>query len=426
MGLEILIYEDDLWTGLLPLTYSRPACELLHGAFRLRERIAARFGSRSPVILCRRYLSEALAEETGLVVNRLPETAGGERLLFVNGRLLNPEELPDEAAEPGLAVFSGEDVAAFCLEADDPETKRLVGPGEAISAVEIGSRLSSRERKDLKLVRHPWEMVLSNGEALENDFARYGTGRRGRGAIDSAAKVISPGNVFLGEGAQVEPYAVLDGSGGPVILERGARVASFSLLRGPVFVGASSLVAGGRVGDGTSIGPVSRVSGEVQNCIILGYSNKYHSGFLGHSYLGKWVNLGAGTTNSDLKNNYGPVSVDLGEGAVRTGETKVGCFIADHCKTGIGTLLNTGTVLAFAANVFGGGMVPGKFIPSFSWVGGGVSETYRLDKCLETMEVVLSRREVRMGPGYREMVRRLFELTGPEREHFGIDSGGGI
>jgi UDP-N-acetylglucosamine diphosphorylase/glucosamine-1-phosphate N-acetyltransferase len=174
-------------------------------------------------------------------------------------------------------------------------------------------------------------------------------------------------------------------------------------------VGRGSTILGGSVGE-VSIGPVCRIHGEVEASVVLGYSNKAHDGFLGHAYLGCWVNLGAMTTNSDLKNNYGNVRLWTPEGDVDTGERKLGCLLGDHVKTAIGTLLNTGTVVEAGSNLFGAAQPP-KYVPPFSW---GAEGTYALEKFLATAALVMGRRGVALGAGQRALLEAAWML-GSER-----------
>lgn len=174
-------------------------------------------------------------------------------------------------------------------------------------------------------------------------------------------------------------------------------------LTGPLFVGPGTRILGGQVGSST-IGPVSMVRGEVADSVLLGFVNKAHDGYLGHALVGRWVNLGAFTTNSDLKNNYRPVSVWTPDGEVDTGLLKVGCFLGDHVKSGIGTVLNTGTVIGAGSNVFGG-LMPPTVVPPFSWGTGSDLRDHQLDKFLATAKRVMARRGEELTPG----VRRIFE-----------------
>jgi UDP-N-acetylglucosamine diphosphorylase / glucose-1-phosphate thymidylyltransferase / UDP-N-acetylgalactosamine diphosphorylase / glucosamine-1-phosphate N-acetyltransferase / galactosamine-1-phosphate N-acetyltransferase len=195
---------------------------------------------------------------------------------------------------------------------------------------------------------------------------------------------------------------VLDSSGGPILIRRGAVIAPFTYLVGPIAVGRDSQIHGDRVA-ASSIGDACRVHGEFSNCIVLGDSNKSHAGFVGHSYLGRWVNLGAMTTTSNLKNTYGPVQLWTPTGVRGTGQQFLGTFFGDHAKTGIGTMLSTGTVIGAGANVFGGTMPP-KVVPPFAWGDSEPYDTYDVAKFLTVAERVMLRRHVELGDGARKQL----------------------
>jgi UDP-N-acetylglucosamine diphosphorylase/glucosamine-1-phosphate N-acetyltransferase len=173
---------------------------------------------------------------------------------------------------------------------------------------------------------------------------------------------------------------------------------------------------GGKIREGTGIGPVCRIGGELEKSIFLGYSNKYHEGFLGHSYVGEWVNLGALTTNSDLKNNYGSIKVMVDGSLIDTGLAKVGAFLGDHVKTGIGTLLNTGISIGFSSNLFGGGMINQRQIPAFFWGSTETEEEYKLDKAIQTAQAVMKRRKTELSQEEADLFKKIFQLTEKERE----------
>ena len=203
---------------------------------------------------------------------------------------------------------------------------------------------------------------------------------------------------------QIAPGVVLDTRHGPIRLDDGVVVEPFTRLVGPAYVGHDTILLGGPF-DAISIGPVCKVHGEVEESVILGYSNKAHDGFLGHAYLGMWVNLGALTTNSDLKNNYGDVRLWTPAGEADTGSRKIGCFLGDHVKTAIGTLLNTGTVVEAGSNIFGG--MPPKYVPPFSW--GAPDSVYDIDRFLETAAIVLGRRDVVLTDSQRDLLQAAFD-----------------
>ncbi|MEZ4414199.1 MAG: putative sugar nucleotidyl transferase [Gemmatimonadota bacterium] len=260
-------------------------------------------------------------------------------------------------------------------------------------------------------IENPWSLMSGNVERLERDLAQghvsppsadpVGVHRMGSHALIVAPDVV------------IEPGVVFDTRHGPIHIEPGVELRAHLRLAGPAFVGRGSVLFGGTIG-ACSIGPVCKVRGEVEESVVLGYSNKAHDGFLGHAYLGRWVNLGAGTTNSDLKNNYGPVRVRLSDGVHDTGLTKVGCFLGDHVKTGIGTMLNTGTVVGAGSNLFGGTMPP-TWVPPFSWGSGDALTEYRFDKFLEVARIVHVRRGLELSADMAEVLRRAWTTSAAQR-----------
>jgi UDP-N-acetylglucosamine diphosphorylase / glucose-1-phosphate thymidylyltransferase / UDP-N-acetylgalactosamine diphosphorylase / glucosamine-1-phosphate N-acetyltransferase / galactosamine-1-phosphate N-acetyltransferase len=219
----------------------------------------------------------------------------------------------------------------------------------------------------------------------------------------------NPERVYLHPQARLDGPLVLDARDGPIVLDA-AHVEPFSFIQGPAAIGAGALIASARIRAETTIGPVCRIGGEVEASIVQGYSNKHHDGFLGHSYLGEWVNIGAMTTNSDLKNTYGTIRVGLeGLGQVDSGVLKLGCFLADHVKLGIGLHLNGGTVIGSGSNIFGVHFAP-KTIPPFTW-GGEVFREYQIDRMVDVARKVMGRRKVELVPVYEAMLRDAFALT---------------
>jgi len=207
--------------------------------------------------------------------------------------------------------------------------------------------------------------------------------------------------------ATLEPHVVLDATAGPIMIESGVHIRSFTRITGPCRIGRNTAIVGGDI-SGCSVGPGSKIRGEISSTIVLGYSNKGHEGFVGHSYLGRWVNLGAGTTTSNLKNTYGHVALWTPAGIRDTGLQFLGTMFGDHVKTGIGTILTTGTVLGAAANVYGSHM-PAKVVPPFAWGEGEPYDTYRLDKFLASAAVMMARRQVRLSARATRQISASFD-----------------
>jgi UDP-N-acetylglucosamine diphosphorylase/glucosamine-1-phosphate N-acetyltransferase len=263
-----------------------------------------------------------------------------------------------------------------------------------------------------------WDLILENPDQITKDFATIGHSGV-EGTIEQPSGLRGNKNdIFIGKGAVIHPMAVLDAEHGPIYLDEGVEVHPFTRIEGPCFVGKNSILLGTKCREGNSIGPMCRLGGEVEESIVQGYSNKYHDGFLGHAYVGEWVNLGALTTNSDLKNDYSSVSVTLdGRTPINTNSTKVGSLIGDHTKTSIGTLFNTGAYVGAMTLIAATGKPLPKFIPSFAWfLEGVVTKGFGKGKLYETAATAMSRRKKEWTQADRDMWDEIFKITAPVRK----------
>ncbi|MBU1073948.1 hypothetical protein KKG45_11940, partial [bacterium] len=207
--------------------------------------------------------------------------------------------------------------------------------------------------------------------------------------------VAAPGNLWLGEDIRLGPGVVIDATAGPVVIDRSVRVLPHVYLEGPLYLGSDVRVkAGATLYGETAVGAGCRVAGEIAESQLLPYMNKQHAGFLGHSIVGSWVNLGADTTNSDLKNNYGEIKVNYGHGSIETGSRFVGLMVGEHAKSAIGTTFNTGTTVGFSSNVFAAGF-PRTYLANFTWGDGRGRRVYEVERALEVARIVMSRRGCR-------------------------------
>jgi UDP-N-acetylglucosamine diphosphorylase/glucosamine-1-phosphate N-acetyltransferase len=271
------------------------------------------------------------------------------------------------------------------------------------------------------MIRRPWDLVANNRRALEQDERHWRTHRPV--VVPSGPVVQGPPERLLADPtARVEPLVLIDTTKGPVILDEGAQVQAFSRLEGPCYVGPGTHILSGKV-RGSSIGPHCRIGGEVEESIVHGYSNKAHEGFLGHSYVGEWVNLGAGTHTSDLRNDYSNVTVTISGERVQTGMLKVGSFIGDHTKTSIDTLFNTGSVCGpFAMLVTDGTLLP-RTLPAFCLVSEGrMRARTDLGSMFATAQAMMARRGVRWTDEHADFYLDLYERTAGERERLLRDS----
>jgi UDP-N-acetylglucosamine diphosphorylase/glucosamine-1-phosphate N-acetyltransferase len=247
-----------------------------------------------------------------------------------------------------------------------------------------------------------WDYVRQLTPMLEADLPILGASMTK--GVPRGAIAVGEHPVFVAEGAVVEPSVCFDTSAGPILLCAGSHVQAFTRLVGPLYVGEHSILTTDRIA-ASSIGDTCKVHGELNNAIFLGHSNKGHDGFVGHSMLGRWVNLGAGTITSNLKNTYGPVHLWTPGGVRDTGMQFLGTMFGDHAKTGIGTRLTTGCVLGAGANVFGSEMPP-KAVAPFAWGEAGEFETYHVDKFLQVAERMMARRHVPLGDAMRTQLAR--------------------
>jgi UDP-N-acetylglucosamine diphosphorylase/glucosamine-1-phosphate N-acetyltransferase len=265
------------------------------------------------------------------------------------------------------------------------------------------------------LLSYTWELVSHNPGQIGADFERSKQGGRIDGEVDERAVIYNARAVHVSQGARIDAGVVLDARSGPIFVGPGARVFSNTRVEGPCALLEDTSLVGGRFSGGCTFGPCCRIGGEVEQSVFQGHANKYHEGFVGHSYVGEWVNLGALTTTSDLKNTYGNVSVIVEGQAVQTNLMKVGSLVGDFAKTGIGTLLDTGAVLGFSANVFGGRGVLPKYVPCFVWGDGESFETYIPQRAVATARVVMERRGVTLSPALERLMMHIFESTEEDR-----------
>jgi UDP-N-acetylglucosamine diphosphorylase/glucosamine-1-phosphate N-acetyltransferase len=408
--MRVCLFEDHKVALLEPLSLTRPVFDLLCGQTSLATRQCRVFAPCLVGALVRPTLAELVRQQRpGLPVNDLSWLQAAPTVL-VNGRWL-PAGVVDGLGEPCVATI--EDEIAYAVLG--PEQLARIGADNLDEEMERWRRTLPRRQADGKMVHFLWDLVNANGEQIERDFQEL-TPRPPGDAASLPLAVVGPRERLLVDPtAEVDPMVVADTRNGPVILDREVVVHAFTRLEGPCYLGPGTHVLGAKIRAGTSLGPQCRIGGEVECSIVQGYSNKYHDGFLGHAYVGEWVNLGAGTSNSDLRDDYGPVSVTVQGRVVSTGQRKVGCFLGDHTKSGLGTLLNTGTNAGVFCNLLPGGLLP-RYVPSFgSWWNESLIENGDLSRLLETAVTVMQRRGIEMSAAQRELYTALHEQTASER-----------
>lgn len=406
--MKIVIYEDGSFANFYPLVYLRPIFDLRCGVFTLREKIAKKFPDCSIYLEPRGLLTDVVAEKYG--AESLADLTGiNDDVLLVNARAILTDAPGAYGEVEGAArAPSGEVIWAF-VRADT--LSDLGGETAAQLAESVADRCGADETDDV-LLEYPWDLVLRNAEEIQADFAHYAEKAGQHELHPQVAVEGSQEDLFVADDAEVQPFTYIDCREGPVIIEKGVTVRAHSSIEGPAYIGPDTQLMEAKVREGSSLGPVCRAGGEIEESIMHGYANKYHTGFLGHSYVCPWVNLGALTTNSDLKNDYSEVSVRLNDEPMKTGSMKVGAFIGDHTKTSIGTTFNTGTMVGIMCNLVSGGTVLPKFIPSFAWyLNNRISKGLGLKYALKTARTVMGRRDVELTDSMVELIEKTEEMT---------------
>ncbi len=418
--MHLCLFEDNLVANFHPLVYFRPVYALRCGMLTLQQKILAHVPSAHVALHARAYLKNYLGElHPDSSVNEI----AADRCLFMNGRLLADSDVAKQVTTKGDEdrVFVNGDipVAAWVsgnrleyLKRKMAEGTFGIGDFDGLPRREIGARL----------VQYPWDLLSANAQEIFSDImiTTKRSKQKIQGKIHPGAHLINRKGIFVGKRSSIKPGAVLDAEHGPIYIGDDVHVYANAVIEGPAFIGSGSIVKiGAKIYGKTSIGEFCKVGGEIEGSILHAHANKQHDGFLGHSYICPWVNLGADTNNSDLKNNYSSVRVSINGELVDSGQLFVGMFMGDHSKSGINSMFDTGTVVGVSCNIYGAG-IPPKFVPSFSWGGSERLVEYRLSKSMEVARKVMERRNVRFTPAYESAFRTVFALTGGERERSGV------
>ena len=415
--MRVAFFEDRTALEFGPIAQLRPVFELLCGHFSVRERIIRSHRVTDWGAFLRPGLSAAYHERHPEANVNDPAWLKDAPTLFVNGRWHAP---PDAlaACDPSTVGLLEGTVVHLTI---DPAEAALFDGNEWETAIYEIARTRRRVSATGRLVSYPWQLVEHNALQIEADFAARPADRRGLPADfpgQSQVALMGPvANIAIERSAQIDPFVVLDASHGPISIDAGAVVQSFTRLEGPCHVATGAQLFRANVRGGTTIGPACRVGGEVEASILHSYVNKYHEGFLGHSYICPWVNLGALSTNSDLKNDYSVVRVPLEGKMIDTELVKVGCFIGDHTKTGLGSLFNTGSSIGVMCMILPGGELLPRHIPSFTAVWHGeLAEAITFERSLAAARIAMERRDCRLTGAEERLLRHVYETTQPERD----------
>ncbi len=389
--MNFILFDDTTRINLLPLTFTRPVADIRIGILTIREKWEKMLKAKTSA-KTEKYLSVKfpLKFESGL------------DNIWING--------------------------SFCPNTLLVEEIKILKPNQALVMLNVVIAANSGSSNDFEhflstdfekvesqtnalQIKNSWDIFSKNGEEIKADFELITAGRKSQ-VLSATNKVIGAENIFVEIGAKVE-CAILNASTGPIYIGKDAEIMEGAIVRGPFALCEHSVLKlGAKIYGPTTIGPQSKVGGEVNNSVIFGYSNKAHDGFLGNSVIGEWCNLGADTNNSNLKNNYAEVKLwnYERERFALTGLTFCGLIMADHSKCGINTMFNTGTVVGVNANIFGAGF-PRNFIPDFSWGGAAGFTTYKTKDAIEVATLVFERRGMIFNQTEQDILSHVFELT---------------
>ncbi len=390
--MNLVLFDDPATrTNLLPFTYTRPISKIRVGILTIHEKWEKRLGTTAS------FLTESYLQK------KFPAKAAFDNL-FINAAWC-PD---DKAVEQVKVLMQGEilvkDNTILALKSSEMSLPDLTKSTPKVLSAEI------------TLIDQPWKIFQHNASQLRLDFNLITAGRKSAGVQDKHTIVYGEQNIFVEEGVHIRA-AVLNAEDGPIYLGKNSVVQEGALIKGPFALCEGSTVnMGGKMRGDSTIGPHSKVGGEISNSVIFGYSNKGHDGFIGNTVIGEWCNLGADTNTSNLKNNYENVKLwSYGKGGFAdTGLQFCGLMMGDHSKCGINTMFNTGTVVGVSANIFGDGF-PRNFIPSFAWGGASGFTTFQVKKAFETAEKVMERRKIKLEDADKEILTKVFELSAANR-----------
>jgi UDP-N-acetylglucosamine diphosphorylase/glucosamine-1-phosphate N-acetyltransferase len=390
--MNFILFDDPvIRIDLLPFTFTRPVASIRVGPLTIAEKWEKHL-KHSVSFSTQEYLSQKF---------KLTLTSDN---VWINGALCPDENLVKEI----LQLKMGEGISY--------QSRMLAYRTHEDEIPEVINGSVKEYTQSITLIDKPWKIFQSNGAQIRADFQLITHGRKSAGISDPHTRIYNNENIFVEEGAIIRA-AVLNAENGPIYIGKNTQVQEGSVIRGPFALCEGSIVnMGSKVRGDTTVGPFSKIGGEVSTVVIFGYSNKAHDGFLGSSVLGEWCNLGADTNTSNLKNNYDNVKIwNYGkQGFVDSGAMFVGLFMGDHSKCSINTMFNTGTVAGVNANIFGEGF-PRTIIPSFSWGGAAGYATYQLNKAFETARRVLDRRAMPFTKEDEAILKNVFEMTANER-----------
>lgn len=391
--MNYILYDGSVRKALLPFTYTRPIADIRIGILTIREKWEKYLG------LTTTTLTEDYLEDKFPIVELATN-------IMLNASFLPCKKLITliRGLKKKQAIVKGDEIIAFFTtdtqEEIDFETYKIISFEDEILQI-----------------KNTWDIFALNDKAIKDDFKLLTNGRKSE-PIPDTVNCIHKENIFFEEGVDIS-FATLNATAGPIYIGKDAIIMEGSLVRGPFALCHDSILKmGAKIYGATTIGPLSKVGGEVNNSVIFGYSSKGHEGYLGNSVIGEWCNIGADSNNSNLKNNYAEVKLWSYETErfEKTGLQFCGLMMGDHSKCGINTMFNTGTVVGVSANIYGGNF-PRNFIPSFSWGGSAGFTTYKMNKFNEVATVVMKRKHILYDDTEKSILDTVYKLSEKYRNY---------
>lgn len=390
--MNLVLFDDPATrVNLLPFTYTRPISKIRVGILTISEKWEKRLGTPAS------FLTESYLQK------KFPAQAATDNLF------IHAAWCPDDNAVSHINALKQGEVLVH-------DSTILAWKSSDMALPDFGKAVPKIFAGEVTLIDQPWKIFQHNAAQIRLDFSLITAGRTSAGIQDKHTIVYNEQNIFVEEGVHIRA-AVLNAEDGPIYLGKNSIVQEGALIKGAFALCEGSTVGmGGKMKGDSTIGPYSKVGGEVSNSVIFGYSNKGHDGFIGNTVIGEWCNLGADTNTSNLKNNYENVKLwsYAKGGFADTGLQFCGLMMGDHSKSGINTMFNTGTVVGISANIFGDGF-PRNFVPSFAWGGASGFTTYQVKKAFETAWKVMERRKITFSEIDMEIMMKVFELSAENR-----------
>lgn len=386
--MSYILFDDVARKSLKPFTYIRPVCDIRIGILTIREKWEKYLGETTST-LTEDYLS-----------NKFP-IIFADSMTLINGSVCPTPKLVQAVKNLSVnqVLVCNDNIIAMSKTRED-----FISEGDDIEKIEV--------EEDFIKLNNVWDIYVYNDRAIREDFELITKGRKSQ-TLSSNNKLINPENIFVEEGASIE-YATLNAKNGPIYIGKNAEIMEGAVVRGPFAMGEHAVLKlNAKIYGGTTIGPYAKVGGELDSVVIFGYSNKAHDGFIGHSVIGEWCNLGADTNASNLKNTYDEVRLyDIEKSTfIPTGQVFCGTIFGDHSKCGINVMFNTGTVVGISSNIYGAGYQR-NFIPSFAWGGTNTGlKLYQLDKAIEVNERMMQRRGLVMSEEDKKILQHIFNQT---------------